>query len=231
MKLFINKFLFPIFVVVLSISLVKSQSTRAKVVKGNVFDAQYNLPVDAHVTYILLPSEDIFGSFHNSEKHGNYNAYLPENGTYKIIIKAKGYEELVDTLVIESDTTIELNLLLNPKGVGQILHTKNLVFERDSHKILEESYPELDRIVKLLKEHPEKVIRLEGHTDYGSHEEDNLELSAGRIESVKKYLVSKGIDAKRIKLQAYGSSRPIVISPDPQKRAANRRVDIVILKR
>ncbi len=231
MKLFIKIFLFPIFALLLSFTMVRSQDARAKVIEGNVFDAQYNLPVDASITYFLLTDEGIFGTFQNSKKHGDYKAYVPINGKYKVVIKAKGYEEMIDTVSIVSDTIIELNLLLNPEGVGQILHTENLVFEKDSDIILKQSFEELNRIAEMLKENPQRTIRLEGHTDYGSHEEDNLELSSKRIESIKKYLVEHGVNPRRIKLQAYGSSRPIVISPDPKERAANRRVDIVILKR
>ena len=70
-----------------------------------------------------------------------------------------------------------------------------------------------------------KVV-IDGHTDSSGGAAHNLKLSADRAESVKAYLVSKGIDAGRMSTKGYGETQPIADNKTKEGKAKNRRVDL-----
>lgn len=103
---------------------------------------------------------------------------------------------------------------------------KSVYFDTGSDKIKAESLPRLDELVTIVKKYPGLKITVEGHTDNVGSAESNQKLSQDRVNSVKKYLVSKGIEAGRITATGYGETRPIATNETPEGRAQNRRVEI-----
>jgi outer membrane protein OmpA-like peptidoglycan-associated protein len=106
-----------------------------------------------------------------------------------------------------------------------IAHT---LFGINSDKILNTWLPCLDTASILLKEMPVGKIFLEGHTDDTGSAEDNLVLSKRRAESVKRYLISRGIREDFITADGKGEASPIASNDTPKGRAENRRVEIVL---
>jgi outer membrane protein OmpA-like peptidoglycan-associated protein len=80
----------------------------------------------------------------------------------------------------------------------------------------------------LIKEDPLSKIVVEGHTDSQGGVPYNQELSQKRAQSVRDYLVSRGIASDRIVSQGFGPSRAIADNNSPEGRANNRRVEIVV---
>ncbi|MCB0437296.1 MAG: OmpA family protein [Mangrovimonas sp.] len=102
---------------------------------------------------------------------------------------------------------------------------KDLVFDFDKHDIQDYSYPELDRLVQYLKQHPTSHIEIHGHTDNVGTDERNKTLSTLRAGAVAAYLISKEIEASRIIFFGHGSSQPKVLNSSETNRAINRRVE------
>ena len=80
----------------------------------------------------------------------------------------------------------------------------------------------------LIKEDPLSKIVVEGHTDSQGGVPYNQELSQRRAQSVRDYLVSRGIASDRVTAQGFGPSRSIADNNSPEGRANNRRVEIVV---
>lgn len=80
----------------------------------------------------------------------------------------------------------------------------------------------------LTKEDPDSKMVVEGHTDSQGTAASNQELSQKRAESVRTFLVSRGIAADRITAQGFGPTRSIADNKSPEGRANNRRVEIVV---
>ncbi len=114
--------------------------------------------------------------------------------------------------------------------VGETFQLNNVLFEFNKWDLLPESFEELNIVVKLLTDNPKVEIEVSGHTDNIGSEKYNLELSDKRAASVKNYLVSKGIDAKRISSKGYGKSKPIAENTTELGREQNRRVEFTITK-
>jgi len=119
------------------------------------------------------------------------------------------------------------DIVLTRKGESIVLD--HLIFAMGKAALSKESYPGLDEVVAMLDDHPSMVIQLEGHTDNVGNAKMNMELSADRVENVKKYLVSKGIKKSRVKTVAFGGTRPLRNSNDEEAKALNRRVEMRIL--
>ena len=100
-------------------------------------------------------------------------------------------------------------------------------------KIKPESYPVLDEVLQILRDHPEiTLVRVEGHTDTRGSALYNKRLSHGRAKAVRQYLVKAGIDPRRLRYRGFGESAPLV--PDEKTEAdyqQNRRVEFTILER
>jgi outer membrane protein OmpA-like peptidoglycan-associated protein len=80
----------------------------------------------------------------------------------------------------------------------------------------------------LVKNNPDSKMTVEGHTDSQGKADYNRDLSQKRAESVREYLISRGIASDRIKAHGYGSERPIADNNNAEGRANNRRVEIVV---
>lgn len=93
-----------------------------------------------------------------------------------------------------------------------------------------DSYQYLDPIIKQLKKYPKVVIEVRGHSDSIGNYAKNMELSKMRAESVRQYLISKGVEAVRVRSAGFGSSSPIADNRTAAGRAQNRRIEIVRIK-
>ena len=120
----------------------------------------------------------------------------------------------------------------NERSVGKILKDAfdNLSFQFNSYKLDSDSFPFLDELASVLLAEPSWKLELAGHTDNVGSEATNLAMSKGRVEEVRKYLVSKGVPVGRITTSAYGESKPIATNDTEDGRAKNRRVEMKIVK-
>ena len=114
-------------------------------------------------------------------------------------------------------------------NVGGTFVLKEIFFEFDKSTILQQSFFELMKLQTLLGMYPEMCVEIGGHTDAKGSEVYNQRLSERRAKAVVEFLVSKGIDAKRLQYKGYGKSMPIDSNETEEGRANNRRVEFKIL--
>jgi outer membrane protein OmpA-like peptidoglycan-associated protein len=106
---------------------------------------------------------------------------------------------------------------------------KGVNFATGKATLTKGSYKILDQVVKVLQEYPTINFEISGHTDNTGKHDKNVQLSQDRAESVKAYLVSKGIDDSRLKAVGYGPDKPLVPGKSAKARAANRRVEFNLI--
>lgn len=118
-----------------------------------------------------------------------------------------------------------------PKEQKRILDMafRNLEFETAKTVIRERSLPYLDTLAQLLIDNPTYKLKISGHTDNQGKLEYNMQLSKGRAEAVRNYLVSRGVSADRFVVEYFGPLRPIASNATPEGRARNRRVEMKVI--
>lgn len=103
-------------------------------------------------------------------------------------------------------------------------------FDFDSAKLKAESYPILYDVAKTLLENPEIKVEIQGYCDYIGSDAYNQQLSEDRAQTVKTYLVSKGIAKNRLATVGYGRRNPVADNKTEEGRAMNRRIEFRIIK-
>ncbi len=110
------------------------------------------------------------------------------------------------------------------KKITQI--ASSIYFESNSDKLKPVSLPQLDALAEIMKKYDAANLSIEGHTDSNGDDAYNLSLSQKRCETVKNYLMSKGIFESRLSATGYGETKPIADNKTPEGRAKNRRVEL-----
>ena len=106
------------------------------------------------------------------------------------------------------------------------LSAKNIYFAPASDKIVNNSFKSLDQVVAVLNEDKNLKLDISGYTDNTGKPESNLQLSKDRAKAVYVYLVSKGIDAKRLSSEGYGEAHSVADNKTAEGRLKNRRVEL-----
>jgi outer membrane protein OmpA-like peptidoglycan-associated protein len=102
-------------------------------------------------------------------------------------------------------------------------------FEVGKAELLTAAYPELEKVLIVMRDHPETKWKIEGHTDNTGSQKLNRDLSINRAKSVYNYFVSNGISSSRLFYNGYGSDYPIADNLTESGKALNRRVAIVLI--
>ena len=119
---------------------------------------------------------------------------------------------------------------LAPIEIGQVFRLNNVFFDFDKFDLRNESFAELDRVVKFLNDYPNVEIELSAHTDAKGSDTYNFTLSDNRAKSVREYIISKGIAVARVISRGYGEQQPVSTNDNDEGRQLNRRVEFKILK-
>ncbi len=201
-------------------------------------------PIDVTVTDFKdnpLPNEImIFRSKRNEREYqgltndqGMFSTRLPAGDVYNIFILGFRDSTSIDSLEIPALTGN--NYYKEPFVVTyQFLPAKSFIldncnFDNGKASLQEGSFKVLDELVALLNRKDDERIELGGHTDNVGSAASNLKLSLDRANTVRDYLISKGIDSSRIEAKGYGSTKPIAENKTAAGRAENRRTEVTIL--
>ncbi len=215
--------------------LEKEKPNPVVMVDGNVYNLKTKQPLSASLVYETLPDGTVAGNGESSAIDGSFKIVLPYDKNYSIRASADHFfaisENLnLDSLVKAGYKVIHKDLYLAPIEIGQIVRLNNVFFDFDKWDLRPESYVELNRVVELMTNNPSIEIEMSAHTDSYGSDEYNFKLSDERARSVREYILSKGVDPKRIISQGYGETKPVVPNDNDENRQLNRRVEFKILK-
>ena len=110
-------------------------------------------------------------------------------------------------------------------GAGALV-LEGVNFETGKAVLLPASTEILDRVAESLTNNPGVNVEVGGHTDNTGRRGTNLRLSEARANTVREYLISKGIDGARLTAKGYGPDQPVAENGTAAGRAANRRVEL-----
>lgn len=212
--------------------------------------SQLNLPKDAPVNVTIADSKSgemlsneivVFRSMANktefqglSDSTGKFSLRLPSGAKYEIFIL--GFQDSTSYTILDIPSLKANQYYKNPFKVDiQFEAPKSFVlqncnFETGKADLKPESYPVLDELVDYLKRKEEEKIELGGHTDNVGKADANMVLSTNRANTVRAYLLMKGIAPDRVVAKGYGMTEPIAENDTAEGRALNRRTEVKIIE-
>lgn len=202
-------------------------------VYGKVLNSATNEGIEADITYRLLETNEEVGIASSDPKDGAYKIILPAGRIYSFMATKDNIytvSQNIDLKDIKKYTEIEQNLYLTPVLVGSTVRMNNLFFVTGKSEINKWSYPELQRLIDLLKKHKKMEIEIAGHSDNVGSDKVNNALSLERANAVRDYIISNGVEGERLQAKGYGKTKPLTSNATEEGRKRNRRVDFTILK-
>jgi OmpA-OmpF porin, OOP family len=136
---------------------------------------------------------------------------------------------IIDKPIIIEDNP-ETNIGVPVQNEKATFKLDKVYFNVGDSKVLDESFEQLNNLSEYLKENEKLKIQIEGHTDNQGDSKENKKLSIDRAYNVREYLISKGIESKRIKFIGYGDTKPIAENGKEESRKRNRRVEYKIFE-
>lgn len=200
-------------------------------IAGTLSNAKDGSPVKGSISFKSLSGKEVTAT---TSEDGTYEIVLPEPGHYEITSINEGFLAYTDEIEVEMPETNEpakKDIALTPIEIGATVRLNKVYFDFDKATLRPESFPELDRVVELMENNPTLEIEISGHTDDKGSDTYNQKLSQNRANSVKKYVVSKGIPSSKIIAKGYGESQPEVPNDSDENRQINRRVQFTVLKK
>lgn len=209
--------------------------------KGQIFDAINGEPVaGAKVVLARKNGEEI--AYFITETDGAYEYLIDRDKEFVLKGSKAKYQDVQKEfnsfgLEKERELIVDLNIPMSPIEDVVILADLNTIyFDLDKSNIRQDAALELDKVVNLMNKYPGMEIRLESHTDSRADDNYNMKLSNRRAKSTYNYIISKGIDAKRIpKYEGFGESQLVNkcsngVKCTEDEHQLNRRTEFIILK-
>jgi len=175
-----------------------------------------------------------------TNKYGNYSVKLKPNCEYIVkaskqmffaITKPKTFSMMGKKVSEKFTANFELEEVI----IERPIVLENIYYDLDKWAIRTDAKVELDRLAQLMSDNPKLCIELSSHTDSRAGDQYNLILSDKRAKAAVDYIISKGIDAKRMKWKGYGESRLInhcengVVCTE-EEHQKNRRTEFKAIK-
>lgn len=152
---------------------------------------------------------------------------------FNLVLEPLGNESWEEKEATADYSMDESSKIVLPIEKGSVIVFENIYYAYNSSQILDDASSELDILVKVMYDYPDRNIRIESHTDSRGTHAYNLQLSIKRAEAVRQYLIKQGIDEDRMTIKGYGESRLRNICADgvkctEEEHKYNRRTEIVV---
>lgn len=113
--------------------------------------------------------------------------------------------------------------------VTQSLKLSGVQFDTDTAMLTDAARKQLDEVAATLKNQPGITVQVAGNTDNVGNKAYNLMLSQQRAESVRQYLIARGVDGGQLVAAGFGPFHPVASNGTEDGRAQNRRVDFKLI--
>lgn len=184
-----------------------------------------------------------------TDNQGRFKRELPAETDYEVTAQKLGYInniQFTTSVGIQKDSVINLDIRLNRTESAQqyvlnhcdslkkVFSVKNIYYDLDRSEIRPDARGALNELVELMRKYPEITIITSSHCDSRASEEYNRNLSLRRGEAAKQYLVARGIQSDRIKVEYYGKTRLVNrcydgVNCSEEDQQLNRRTEFDVI--
>lgn len=210
------------------------------IIKGDLSPNSFD-PIEDAVIEIAYENSYEITRVKVNGNDGKYAAIIKTDKAQDVMISVKkeGYafdSKLIDKKVLQESSSSDdvairgKDMEVKELKVGEAYTINDILYSTNSSELSAKSKFILKEFARFLKNNPSIEVSIQGHTDDVGDDNNNLQLSENRAKGVMNYLVSIGVDLKRLSAIGYGETKPKVPNTTAINRAKNRRTDFVILK-
>ena len=186
------------------------------IVQGKITNKQTGEPLDSALITItnITNNQEVFSTYTDATGFYRFTG-LEGNKEYRFNVSKKQYFAKEQTLSTAKNNCVYNNerpydylkdIQLEQIIIGKAIKIENIYFDLNKFNIRPDAAIELDKIVKVMEQNPEIIIEVGSHTDARGSDKSNFTLSDNRAKSSAAYIVSRGIDEKRITGKGYGET-------------------------
>lgn len=211
---------------------------------GLVYDVTTKKPVPGKFSLIDLKTGKEVIRSEADQITGAFTVSLPVNCEYALNVSYPGYNfysQNFNMTIPDNQEVFHMDVPLIPiSAPGTPVTLKNVFFDLNKATLRPESTVELNKLRDFLKANPTLKIEIAGHTDTRGDAVENQKLSDARAKSVMDFLITQGIDAKRLSSKGFGESKPVIsdeaiakMTSEAAKEKAhqeNRRTEYTVIK-
>lgn len=222
------------FPVEIDINTHTNKIARLSIVIGTVKDKETNKFLEAEIKIFDNEKDSLILTAFSNSNTGKYLVSLPSGKNYGMSVKKDNYLFYSENFDIPKGSDyqeITKNIKLQPIKKEEKVVLRNIFFDTDKSVLKTESFPELNRLQKLLTDNPSLKIEISGHTDNRGSYNHNMELSKARAKAVVDYLISKGIAGNRLSSRGASWNEPVSTNDSEEGRQQNRRVEFKIIEK
>ena len=182
-------------------------------------------PVKGVVIFLTGPDKTKYYT-DPTDSEGYAEVLVPVGKKYDVTYLSLGHREIAATVPVddEPNQSVKLTLRYKREFAEQPFIMAGVTFETGKATIRPESFPHLDMVVEFMAHKKTARVEIEGHTDNVGNAKANKTLSEKRAQACRNYIVSKGIDKKRLDAVGFGDERPIAPNDTDEGRQKNRRI-------
>lgn len=176
------------------------------------------------VTFIATKDKKVYSGV--TKANGKFDLLVPEGDSYKVQYKAFSENQDYNVLKIpspEGTVNFEYKLIINPPKTYTL---DNVFFDTGKSTLKPESSKELNELVEYMLLKKSLKIEISGHTDNVGNKDANQKLSEDRANSVRSYLIKKGVEGARVLAKGYGDTQPIADNNTDEGKQKNRRTEV-----
>lgn len=165
-----------------------------------------------------------------TDTEGRFSILVPIGDTYLVEYSNFTNKVKFNEITIPAEPALyswDVNISFEP---ARVIVLENVEYDFNKSTIRKSSFKTLDDLYEVMSYKPNLVIEIGGHTDNIGTDKSNELLSLNRSNSIKSYLIKKGIPAERIQTKGYGESVPIADNDTEEGRQKNRRTEVKIIK-
>ncbi|WP_306641469.1 OmpA family protein [Sanyastnella coralliicola] len=215
---------------------------------GNIYHDDYLNPLSECDVTLVDPSGE--ETHLNTAGLGSFYVPVSHDQPYEMVIRRQAFYEFRQTLEVAAGLdqchAVDIHLVPDRSQIpppltldvvvekGMVLELYHIYFDKDEADVRQDAMKDLETFYELLMKYPSMKGELMAHTDSRASAEYNMQLSQRRAESVRNYLISRGIDGDRLIANGYGETQLVNLCSDDvecteEQHQRNRRVEFRVI--
>ncbi|MCF6366682.1 MAG: OmpA family protein [Bacteroidales bacterium] len=224
----IIKYISAILVLFTTLNSFSQDTIYHSVLNVTVTDMEKNISPGDKIFFVSKKTGKVYSEI--SDKTGKFKITLPNGSVYQIKIKSFDQDMNYTAVdIAEADYDMEFDVGISYE-LPKTYTLKDVHFDTNKASLKSVSFKSLNELAEFMKHKTTLKIELAGHTDSDGEADMNLDLSQRRAETVRNYLIKKGISPDRLTAVGYGETQPVESNSTNEGKQKNRRTEVRILE-